>query len=331
MPEFRKDPVTGRWVIIAAERAKRPQIYRSNGARGDPGSCPFCPGNEAMTPPEVLAYRNHETAIDAPGWSVRVVPNKYPALVAEGRWIGQNTGLYESMQGLGSHEVIIETPDHIVNMATLDEAQIAEVLRAYSQRMLALREDARWRSILVYKNQGAAAGATLEHIHSQLIALPAVPQEIVGEVEGAKGHFAATQRCIYCEIIAQEKNDKRRIVAEHERFIAFCPFASRFPYETWIFPKAHESSFEEASAPELSDLARALKEILSRLDLGLKTPPFNYILHTNPRDGARNSYHWHMEIMPKLTQVAGFEWGSGCTINPLAPEDAASVLREVAI
>jgi UDPglucose--hexose-1-phosphate uridylyltransferase len=189
-------------------------------------------------------------------------------------------------------------------------------------------EDKRWRSILVYKNQGAAAGATLDHGHSQLIALPAVPRELAAEVEGAKGFFDATQRCIYCAVIAQEKSYRKRLVTEQERFVVFCPFASRFPYETWIFPKAHQPSFEKTDAQELDELAHTFREMLRRLDVGLKNPPFNYVLHTSPRDTPENYFHWHIEIMPKLTQAAGFEWGSGWTINPVPPEDAAALLRE---
>ena len=328
MPEFRKDPVTGRWIIISSERAARSQgqVIVTEPVETDP--CPFCAGNEALTPPEVLAYRGNKTQVDMPGWTVRVVPNKYPALVNDGSWTGHTEGIYESIDGLGVHEVIIESPEHIVNMAALNVKQTSDVLRAYRQRMLELRNDKRWRYILLYKNQGAQAGATLEHIHSQLIALPAVPKEALEEIAGASAYFDSARRCIYCAIIQQETDQRKRIVIEHERFVALCPFAPRFPYETWILPREHASRFEEISKNDVVELSRALRDMLIRLNRRLENPPFNYIIHSNPLDAVANGYyHWHIEILPKLMQAAGFEWGSGAAINPVAPEDAAQLLR----
>ena len=330
MSEFRKDPVVERWVILSTERAERPQYGAGNNQQAQTDPCPFCAGNEALTPPAVLTYAADEVQSAMASWSVRVVPNKYPALVNEGSWIGQSNGIYQAMNGLGVHEVIIESPEHMVNVATLNENQLQKVLHAYRDRIVQLRTDQRWRCILIYKNQGAEAGATLEHIHSQLIALPAVPKAVHEEIEGAKAYYDANGRCVYCAILNQEIGNRSRIVAEGERFIALCPYASRFPYETWILPKQHAPCFEYGSKEDYADLARSLREILIRLDHRLENPPFNYFIHSNPPDGAANAYyHWHIEILPKLSQVGGFEWGSGAYINSVAPEDAAHQLREV--
>ena len=327
MPEIRKDPVTGRAVIIAAERAKRPR--HDNASHESP--CPFCAGNEEMTPPEVFAYRDAESSPDAPGWSVRVVPNKYPALVTEGVGSPDRRGVYESTAGLGVHEVIIESPAHVTNVAVLDEKQLAAILRVYRGRMLDLRKDERWRSILVYKNQGASAGATLEHVHSQLIALPETPEQLRAEIAGARRYFEANGRCLFCEMIRQDTEGGARLVAEHDRWVALCPYAARFPFEIWILPKLHAPFFERSADSELADLAHCLRDTLARLNQALDHPPFNYLIHSHPWDGAETShYHWHIEILPKLVQVAGFEWGSGMFINPVAPEEAARLLRQVA-
>jgi len=329
MPEIRIDPVTGRWVMISTERANRPQQSGQSNGSTDIGPCPFCAGNEAMTPPEVLAFRGAGTRADMPGWTVRVVPNKYPALVNDGSWIEPAVGFYESKSAAGVHEVIIESPAHLADMATLGERQTEKVLRAYRERMLELSKDKRWRSILVYKNQGAQAGATLPHVHSQLVALPAAPKAILEEVDGAKKYFDSKGRCIYCDMIRQEADDGRRMVAAHERFVAFCPYAPRFPYETWLFPKEHGAFFEQGSDQEVAELARSLRDLLMRLNRALDNPPFNFIIHSNPLDDAGSShYHWHIEILPKLIQVAGFEWGTGSFINTVAPEDAARRLRQ---
>ena len=330
MPEFRKDPITGRCVIISTERAKRPQPIIGKSPSGDGESCPFCPGNENQTPPEVLAYREPKTEPNAPGWRVRVVPNKYPAVVTDKPWAARSDGLYESSDALGAHEVIIEAPDHIVNIAWLNEAQLAAVLCAYRDRIVELKKDRRWRYILIYKNQGGPAGATLEHCHSQLIALPAVPKQAVEEINGARAYFDSMGRCLYCDIVQQELSDQKRLVAESDRFIVLCPYASRFPYETWILPKIHSPSFEWSCSDEYGELARCLKETLIRLNRRLDNPPLNHLLHSTPLDGCAGAYYdWHFEVLPKLTQVAGFEWGSGSFINPVAPEDAARLLREV--
>lgn len=332
MAEFRKDPITGRWVIIAAERAQRP---RQLGAANNPAQeepCPFCAGNEALTPPEVWASRAPNSQANHPGWCVRVVPNKYPALESGGPWQGANDNFYQSQPGLGVHEVIVECPDHVTNMAELGDDQVTAILRAYSERLGALSRDSRWRYFIIYKNQGDRAGATFEHLHSQLVALPSVPREALDEIAGAQAHFAASGRCIYCEIVERELVDGQRVIFAHDKFIALCPFAPRFAYETWILPRAHGAAFEECSEQELGECARALRETIQRLNRALDNPPFNYFIHSLPADGsAPDSYHWHLELLPQLSRAAGFELGTGSNINAVTPEAAAKLLRDVVL
>ncbi len=332
MPQLRKDPVVGRWVIISTERAKRPGHYehRKNPPRSGP--CPFCEGNEETTPPEIMAYRPGGSHRGGPGWTLRVVPNKFPALMIEGDLDRRGEGVYDLMNGVGAHEVIIETPSHETNMGVLSEKQFEEILWAYRDRILDLREDKRFRYVLIFKNQGAEAGATLEHTHSQLIALPIVPRNVIDELTGAQEYYKYKERCIYCDMVRQELEEKVRVVSENENFAVLCPFAPRFPFETWILPKKHSCYFEHASKQEYIDLSRSLRETLIRLNRSLNDPPFNYIIHSMPFGEAENGhYHWHIEVMPKLTQVAGFEWGTGFYINPVTPEESTTCLREIAL
>ena len=330
MPELRKDPIIGRWVIISTERGKRPTDFASVPPAKRSNFCPFCYGNETKTPPEVYALREPGTDKDTPGWSVRVVPNKFPALQIEGELNRQGEGIYDKMNGIGAHEVIIETPDHNKTISDLDEDYIADVLSTYRERILDLKKDRRFKYIVVFKNHGEAAGASLEHTHTQLVAMPIIPKRVIEEIEGARKYYDFKERCIFCDIVAQEINDDVRVVSSNESFLAIEPFAARFPFETWILPKTHEPAFEEIGRNEIMHLARLLKEILSKINAALNNPPYNFILHTLPLQGDnRNWYHWHLEIMPKLTKVAGFEWGSGFYINPTAPEEAARYLREI--
>lgn len=330
MPELRKDPVTGRWVIISAKRRRRPSSYSSIPQPSMATLCPFCPGHEENTPPEILAYRKSGTEPNKAGWSLRVFPNKYPALEVEGTLTREPHGLYDKMQGIGAHEVIVETPDHSLDMVGMDANAIRDVLWAYRERMLDLERDRRLKYILVFKNHGASAGASLEHGHSQLIATPIIPKKVVEEIEGSKRYYDFKERCVFCDIIRQELIDKERIVKDYDSFIALEPFASRFPFETWIFPKTHQSSYLELSESDFTVLAHSLKDILARLKIALNNPPFNFVIHTRPVSKEHHEYyHWHIEIMPKLTKVAGFEWGSGFYINPTSPEEAAQYLRDI--
>ena len=333
MPELRKDPVTGRWVIISTDRQKRPNDFRvERSAAVGREYCPFCPGHEEMTPPEVLSYRQNGGAPNAPGWDVRVVPNKFPALQVEGSLDREGEGLFDRMNGIGAHEVIIETPDHDRSMALMSEPELERVLWAFRERMLDLKQDHRLRYILVFKNQGAGAGATLEHPHSQLIALPIVPDFVREEIDGARRHYAIKERCVFCDIVHQELREGRRVIQENADIIALAPYAPRFAFETWLLPKRHGARYEQAARHEYESLARLLKSVLQRLDRALETPPFNLIVHTSPfSEELAHQYHWHIQIMPKLTRVAGFEWGTGFYINPTPPEEAAKVLRAVRV
>ena len=334
MPELRKDPIVGRWVIIATERAKRPhEIHSDDPPLRTAGICPFCPGHESKTPHELLAYRPHEgpgARRDAPGWSLRVFPNRYPALMIEGGLDREGDGLYDKMNGVGAHEVFVETPVHDQTLADLSDGEIENLLVAYRDRIADLKRDLRLRYVMVFKNHRAAAGATVAHSHSQLIALPTVPKNVTDEMTGALAYFEFKERCVFCDIVAHEKRDRRRVVYENQAFLVIEPWAPKFPFETWILPKQHHARYEDCARSDYAALGNALGVSLRKLRRALDDPPYNFILHSAPFDGREHpSYHWHIEIMPTLTRVAGFEWGSGFYINPTPPEEAAAFLREL--
>jgi len=327
MPEIRKDYATDTWVVFSAARSRRPGAFRNAKASTPKEDCPFCVGHEAMTPPEVLAYRDGGRK-DGPGWRVRCVPNMFPALEASGDVRRRGDGLFVSVDGVGAHEIIVESPDHDGHMSTLEETQIAEVLRAYRDRYRALAADPRVRYVLIFKNHGERAGASLSHPHSQLVATPIVPLRILDELEGVRAHRGPKAgSCLYCDVISEERKARQRIVAEDDGFVALAPYAARFPFETWILPKDHAGAFESIPDGHRLRLARFLKDILGRMDRILDDPSFNYYIHTVPRGDDGVAYHWHLEITPHLTEIAGFERGSGFYINPVVPEDAAAILR----
>jgi len=332
MPELRKDPIIGRWVIISTERGKRPSEFEFTQPSIKVGFCPFCPGNEQKTPPEILAYRKNGGLPNTSGWHIRVVANKYPALKVEGELDREGDGVYDKMNGVGAHEVIIESPDHRDTLASLPPRQFEEVLWAYRDRIIDLKRDSRLRYILIFKNHGEAAGASLEHTHSQLIALPIIPKRVAEEIDGSLEYFNFKERCIFCDIIRQEIMQGVRVVSENRDFIALTPYAPKSPFEIWILPKVHESNFENCQKHHYENLSLIFSNVLKRMDKVLNYPPYNFILHAAPiKDGATQYYHWHFEIMPKLTKVAGFEWGSGFYINPTPPEEAAKFLRDAKI
>jgi UDPglucose--hexose-1-phosphate uridylyltransferase len=331
VPEFRKDPITGSWVIIATERARRPDDFvRTSVEIRGVKVCPFCRGNEDKTPPEVLAYRNGSHP-NSPDWNLRVVPNKFPALRVEGLLDREGDGIYDRMSGVGAHEVIIETPDHFLTLADLPESRIEEVFWSFRDRIHDLKRDSRLRYILIFKNHGEAAGASIEHTHSQLIALPVIPRRVEEELEGALRHWQFKERCVFCDVVRQELRDGSRIVAETDHFAVLAPYAPRFPFETWIVPKEHRSHFESAEGAYPS-LAWVLRSVLRKIDKVLEKPAYNLMLHTAPApDAAMPHYHWHIEIIPKLARVAGFEWGTGFHINPTPPEESAQFLRDASV
>jgi UDPglucose--hexose-1-phosphate uridylyltransferase len=316
----------GRWVIIAPERADRPSAFLRPAPEQNGGVCPFCPGNESMTPPEVLARRENGH------WSLRVVPNRYPALRTEIQMSRTGVGMFDSMAGVGAHEVVIETSDHRATLADQPVEQIESILRAWQERMVDLSRDVRLKSLIVFKNHGGPAGATLFHAHSQLIALPFVPEGLHAELSGARKHSAERDRCIWCDIVAQESREKERIVLESDGAVVLSPWAARSPFELWILPREHRSSFESATGPELRAVAGSLRTVLRKIDVALEKPAFNLFLHTMPlRETQNDFYHWHLELKPVLTQQGGFEWATGCYINPTAPEEAASFLRQTEV
>jgi UDPglucose--hexose-1-phosphate uridylyltransferase len=333
MPELRRDPIVGRWVIIATERASRPSQFQRKVDDPEVGFCPFCPGHEDKTPREVYySGRSPAAPANTPGWKVRVIPNRYPALMIEGDLDRQAEGIYDRMNGVGAHEVVIETPEHAKGLGDLGDQEVTEVLFAFKARVVDLRNDLRFRYILLFKNHGSAAGATLEHSHSQLIALPVTPRQVAEEIEGARRHYDHRERCIFCDIVGQERKDRSRLIYENDEFVVFAPWAPRSPFETWILPKRHESNFEAEPKERLGLCAQALRSTVRRIGSALGGPAYNFMVHTNPlREPPSLSYHWHIELMPALTQVAGFEWGSGFHINPVPPEEAAEFLRKVAV
>jgi UDPglucose--hexose-1-phosphate uridylyltransferase len=332
MPELRKDPIVGRWVIIATDRAKRPVAPKGEVLAASSGFCPFCEGSEGNTPLEILSYRDRNTRPNEKGWRVRVVPNKFPALQVEGDLQKRGEGIYDKMNGIGAHEVIVECPFHEVSLANLTEENIREVLWVYRDRLVDLKKDPRLVYGMLFKNVGALAGASLEHSHSQLIVTPIVPINVQEEMSGALEFFNYRGRCIYCDMIHQELSSEKRLVLDTANFLTFAPFAARFPFETWIVPKSHNSHYENIQKTEVDELGTVLKTVLLKIESALDQPSYNYIIHTSPFDTqALPHYHWHLEIIPRLTRVAGFEWGTGFYINPVPPEQAAAYLRETVV
>lgn len=340
MPELRKDPIIGRWVIIAVERAKRPSDFSSQRIDPEEEDCPFCEGKEASTPPEVSAVRKKEAKADQPGWDVRVVPSNSPFLKIEGELDRSGKGVYDVLSGIGAHEIIVETPQHIKNLADLEEDQIAKVISTYVDRVKDLEKDPRFKYVIVFKNYGWTAGAgRINHSRTQLIATPVTPKRVKEELTVARKYYELHERCIFCDLINQELSMAQRMVLDIDGFITITPFASRFPFEVCILPKEHSCDFYDFDFNQSLDLAKILKNTLLKLKKGLNDPPFNLILHAAPFKRKKagywktinEDYHWHIEIIPRLTRVAGFEWGTGFYICPIPPEDAAQYLREIEV
>ncbi len=340
MPELRHDPIQKRWVIIASERGRRPDDFAIPNEHPPEGFCPFCEGNETKTPPEITAIRHNGSGPNQPGWQVRVVPNKFPALRIEGNLDRKGIGVHDRMNGVGAHEVIIESPKHEMNLADAPVEHIRQVIWMYRERLVDLLRDQRFKYILIFRNYGAPAGASLSHPHTQIIATPVTPLTLSGELNSAREHYQEKERCLFCDVIQQELDSRERIVAASEEFVALTPFASRFPFEILLAPRHHHHSFAEAGDELIYHLAVMLKEVLLRVKKCLNDPPYNFLIHTIPNVKVRPrrrdywgtievDFHWHLELMPRLTRIAGFEWGTGFYINPTAPEEAAKYLREV--
>lgn len=333
MSELRRDPIVSRWVIVDDVHPMKPEDFHVPAHHYDDATnCPFCFGNEYMTPPEIQAFRHEKTLPNAPGWQVRVVPNKFPALQIEGNLDRRGKGVFDLSNGVGAHEVIIETPYHTKDIPDLELGEVVMILNMYSQRSKDLQKDKRFKYLMIFKNFGSAAGATLDHNHSQLIALPMIPKNVLEEITGAAEYYEFRERCIFCDMIRQEKEEEERILTENDHFVAFCPYVPRFPFEMWILPKTHQSHYCEISQQETNALALILQEVLKRMKVALNDPPYNFIIHTSPLDGEdRPGYHWHMEIMPRLSRIAGFEWGTGFYAVATPPEAAIRYLKEANI
>ncbi len=335
-PEYRRCPVTGRWVVLAPERALRP-IQLQHGEphprrdAASKGVCPFCPGGEAMAPSEVYAVRDPGSAPDGPGWHLRVVPNKVPAVkeLPDSSPLGITPdGFSEAMIGYGRHEVVIETDRHDSDPTTLTDAEFARLLVAYRERLKVMAKNPRFAFASVFKNVGAEAGASLAHLHSQIVALPIVPDAIRAELEAGNDYYRRERRCVYCDMLRFEAESALRVIEDGDQFFTACPFAPRFAYETWVLPKAHDSRFETATDDDLMVLAVQMKRLLVAIDVVLNGPAYNWYLHCGPlRAGNMPYYHWHIEVAPKTARAAGFEWGSGCFINAVPPEIAAVRMR----
>ncbi len=340
MSELRFDPIQRQWVIVATERGQRPTGYHVEVTEQSPEFCPLCPTNESKTPPEIFALREGFAAPNSPGWQLRVVPNKYPAVSAEGELARTGVGVYDRMRGIGAHEIIIETPQHDRHLALQPVPHLTNVVKAYRDRMKALLQDERFLYAMVFRNQGERAGATLAHPHSQVIALPVLPKILETELRSSREHFRRTERCLFCDILRQEQDVDARLVMDGHDFAVFAPYASRSPYELFLMPKTHSADFTLLSDAHAGSLAATLSEMLNRLKICLDDPPFNFILHSGPNPSghsmllsklpaASECYHWHMEIVPRVSESAGFEWGTGFHINPTPPEEAAENLKAV--
>ncbi|MBS0204550.1 MAG: galactose-1-phosphate uridylyltransferase [Planctomycetes bacterium] len=332
MSEIRKDPLVPRWVIMAPERAARPIEVVDEPRAVATHEDPFAEGAEATTPPEVLAIRDADSKPNEPGWRVRVLPNKYPAVNDGGSTEVQHNGIYQQTDGIGVHEVIVECPQSEPNLSRLSVENVRDVLAVYHDRLAQLRHDPRLAHAMIFKNQGALAGASVHHSHSQLIATPFVPRSITDELTGGLEFYERHGESVFAAMIQQELTIETRIVLQTDRFLAFCPFASRFAYEVWIMPRHPGSHFESTPIDALPELGTVLKTVLRKLDVGLNDPPCNYYLHSAPfRTPELPHFRWHFEVFPRLTRVAGYEWGSGCFLNEVPPEDAAALLRATVI
>lgn len=335
--EIRYCPIKRRWTIIAPERKQRPGEFKTeHTAEPVEAEDPFLPGNEAQTPPTIFSIPQ---AGNDNSWQVRVFANSFPALRVEGEVVREAVGLNDTVAGVGAHEVIVETPTANLDMADMDADDIVRVLQAWRARLIDLRRDLRLRYVLIFKNKGREAGASVDHSHSQLIATPIIPTAVVEELNSCRRHFRHRERCLFCDVISQELRLAERICLETERFVALAPFAATVPFETWILPRQHRHDFAVATDDELHDLAVILRDLLRRIRSLLNDPPYNMVLHTapspHPRPGQpdywttiEQDYHWHIGFAPRITRPAGFEWGSGYTINPTPPEEAARFLNE---
>ena len=331
MTELRQDPTTNEWVIIARERAKRPyDLVTHRDIKPIPPfveDCPFCPGNERMTPPEVAVYRKDS---DASRWTIRIVPNMFPALTPH-EVVGERPAEshFRVMSGFGFHEVLIESPTHNQTLSTMDVSDIELIVRAYRDRYNVLSKKENVRLIVIFKNHGMTAGTSLAHPHSQIIATPVVSTYVRQKCAVAEQYYEKTERCLYCEVNGWETKSGSRLVSESANFVVFHPYASRYPFETWISPKNHNACFGKIDSEEISELGRVLGETMRKMDRALGGPNFNYVLNTAPVEDEKKEYlHWYIQVIPRIWTAAGFEIGSGIYINTSVPEETAKYMKE---
>lgn len=320
MPELRRDPILRRWVAIA----QLPEKDKKE-------SCPFCAGNESLTPPEVFSIRESGTLPNNPGWQVRVVSNRYPLFRLEGGLGKRAEGMYDLMNNFGAHEIVVDTPDHLQNWPQMDVRQIEKIIMAYRQRSLDLRGDDRFRQILITKHHGLPPSPSpyQSHHHSHIIAMPVIPLRIEEEIKGTLEYYQRKDRCGYCDSISHEIGGQKRVILETDEFLNFVPFASRFPYENWVIPKRHLPDFGLITDSQIVDLAGALKSIFTRLHKIFPEAIISMVLHSSPvQEYFREEYHWHIELRPRTERPVGFEWGTGFFINYVSPEEAAVTLRD---
>jgi UDPglucose--hexose-1-phosphate uridylyltransferase len=330
MSELRLNLITREWVIIATERAKRPKDFKKIRSIKKQQSylqeCPFCLGNEAMTPPETYRVSGGKE------WTVRVTPNKFPALSSSGTRKRHSNGVKRLVTGVGVHEVIIETPLHNSTIPIMPKNDIIDVIKTYKNRFINAHSNPNVGHVIIFKNHGPGAGTSLEHPHSQLIGSPVTPIQVRDRMEAFVHFFDDTGRCLLCKTIDSEKREGTRVILETEHFLSFIPYAALSPFHTWIFPKRHSASFSDITGEELEDLATNLKTTLAKLYYGLEDPNYNYVLRSNrPQDCYSEYYHWYISIVPRLSMAAGFELGSGMYINTTIPEESAEFLRKVKI
>jgi UDPglucose--hexose-1-phosphate uridylyltransferase len=332
LPQLRQDLITGRWVAVATERARRPDSFTQavKEAVAARDVCPFCPGHEAMTPPEVLAYRAPGTAPNSEGWWVRVVPNLYAVFRLEPDGLEHRDGRFWQRDAIGACEVLISSPDHQAPTPLLPRRQVEEIVQSYLDRYRHHAANPALEYVLILYNHGRPAGASLEHPHSQLYAIGLVPPGVVDELEGARRFRDQHDACVFCTTLEDERRAGDRIIFENDGFVVFAPYAARTPFETWIMPRRHTAAFGDLDLrSEKPAFAEALQLTLKALRDGLNDPPFNYFIHSQPVKGnLADAYHWHLELIPKLSTAAGFELGTGMWINVVKPEDSAAFLRE---
>jgi UDPglucose--hexose-1-phosphate uridylyltransferase len=329
MPELRQNMATREWVIIATDRARRPEEFiqidkeRVESRSALAANCPFCPGNEEL---DLERLR-----LPAEGdWLLRVVRNRYPALHETGERVQRLDGINLSITGVGYHEVVVESRLHNTSPATEDLAEIERTLCAFQMRGLALRADRRIEQIVYFKNHGPTAGTSLVHPHAQLLGLPVVPYTIRARLEEARRYFGDQGQCVICRMRDDEERERVRIVFESRFFSAFIPYAALSPFHLWVIPRHHRASFLDVPPQELRDLALVLRELLRKIYVGLNDPDYNYVVRSAPeREQASEYMHWYVAIVPRVSRVAGFEMGTGMFINTALPEESARFLRSI--